>query len=237
MTDIITVIVTSVSAAGAVASAVVAFYIARLTAKTLDAYKRQVQVGQDQIHATQEQTYNQARPILIPPTAISGMLKIEQGRTFIQWGQGQLTIEGLQNIGVGPAFNIYGVFFGTPLQNMPPADRYVLWNYGFLSPSSTGPTITLSQGTSLRSETTIKGHVLYVPDDVNHIGRIARLTLSYHDIFGRKFASIYDYQSVLGWICVGHFENIEHDLRELDDQEPATQQSNQFYYNMGKSRP
>ncbi len=237
MTDIITVIVTSVSAAGAVASAVVAFYIARLTAKTLDAYKRQVQVGQDQIHATQEQTYNQARPVLIPPTGIGGMMRTEQGRTFVQWGQGQPTIEGLQNIGVGSAFNIYGIFFGTPLQNNPPHERYALWNYGFLSPGATGPQITLSQGTSLKSETIIKGHVLYIPDDMEHIGCITRLTLTYHDIFGRKFASIYDYQNILGWICVGHFEGIEYDLRELDDQEPATQQSNQFYYNMGKSHP
>jgi len=69
------------------------------------------------------------------------------------------------------------------------------------------------------------------------VGCLVRLTLSYHDIFGRKFASIYDYQSVLGWICVGHFEDIKHDLRELDDQEPATQQARQFAYNMGKSRP
>lgn len=235
--DIITLIAAGAGALGTIVSAVVAIIIARLTAKTLDAYKRQVQIGQNQIHATQEQTYNQARPVLIPPADIKNMMRTEQGRTFVQWGQGQPTIEGLQNIGVGPAFTIYGIFFGPLAQNRPPHDRYVLWNYGFLSPGATGPTITLSQGTSLKSETTINGHVLYVPDDANHNGCLARLTLTYHDIFGRTFAGIYDYQSVLGWICVGHFENIEHDLRELDDQEPATQQARQFAYNMGKSRP
>ena len=167
--DILTVIATSVSAISAVVGAVVAIIIAILTAKTLNAYKRQVQIGQDQIHVTQEQTYNQARPVLIPPSDIKTMMRTEQGRTFVQWGQGQPSIEGLQNIGVGPAFTIYGIFFGPPMQNRPPHDRYVLWNYGFLSPGAAGPTVTLSQGTSLKSETTINGHVLYVPDDADHL--------------------------------------------------------------------
>jgi len=232
--DIVTLIAIA-SAVGTIASAIVAFYIARLTAKTLNAYKQQVQIGQEQIHATQEQTFHQARPVLVPPTDINGLMVTENGRTFIRWGQGQRTIKGLQNVGVGPAFNIYGVFFGTPLQDTPPSSRYVLWNYGVLSPGAIGPDITLSQGTSVKSETVIHKHVLYVPDDLEHIGCITRLTLTYHDIFGRKFASIYDYQNILGWMCVGHFENIEHDLRELDDQEPTTQQARQFYYQMGKS--
>jgi len=158
--DIVTITIAIAGAVGTVVSAVVTICIAVLTARTLKAYRRQVQIGQDQIQATQEQTFNQTRPVLIPPADISGMMKTEQGRTFIQWSQGQLTIEGLQNIGIGPAFNIYGIFFGTRLQNMPPRERYVLWNYGFLSPGTTGPKITLSQGTSLKSETTIKGHIL-----------------------------------------------------------------------------
>jgi hypothetical protein len=226
-----------VSAAGTLISAIVTIVLVIITAKTLGAYRKQVQIGQDQIRVTQEQTYNQARPVLVPPQDIASLLRTEQGSSFVQWGNSSVVFNGLQNIGTGPAFNIYGLFFGPPVQNLPPTSRYSLWNYGVLAPGTTGPQVTLSQGSSLKSETTIKEHVLYAPDDVDHIGCIVRLTLTYHDIFGRKFASIYDYQSILGWICLGHYEDIESDLRELDDQEPMTQQSRHMYYNMGKRRP
>lgn len=94
----------------------------------------------------------------------------------------------------------------------------------------------LSQGSSIKSTVTIGGHVLYVPDDENHLGRIVRFTVTYHDILGRKFASIYDYQNVLGWICVGHFEDIEQDIYELDQQDPITQQLNRIKHAMSKTR-
>jgi hypothetical protein len=235
--DIITLIVAAISAIGAAVSAAATVYIVKLTAKTIEAYNKQVQIGQHQVKATQEQTFNQARPVLIPPADMSGLVKTDQGTPIVQWGQSQLTIEGLQNIGVGPAFNIYGIFFGEPFQNMPPRERYIIWNYGFLPPGPAGNKIMLSQGSNLKSETTIRGHVLYIPDDEEHIGCIARLTLTYHDIFGRKLASIYDYQRLLGWICVGHFEDIEQDLCELEEQEPMTQQSHQFFHRMKKSNP
>ncbi len=231
----ITVVSTAVSAAAAVVSTVAAVVIVRLTNKTLPVYQKQLETGQEQIRVTQNQTFDQARPILLPPTNIDGILKNEAGFNKIKWGEGQAVIGGLQNIGVGPAFNIYGVLFPPPFQGVPPWNqRYVIWNYAFLPPGITGPDITLSQGSSLRSESTFNGHVLYVPTDPQHIGRIARLTLTYHDIYGRKFASIYDYQNILGWICVAHLEGIEKDLQEMDEQEPMTQMSNQFFYNAGK---
>lgn len=59
----------------------------------------------------------------------------------------------------------------------------VIWNYAALTPGEAGAKITLEQSTNVSSETTIEGYPLHVPDDVNHIGIIARLTLTYHDIF------------------------------------------------------
>jgi len=207
----------------------------RLTNKTLPVYQKQLEIGQEQIRAAQNQTFNQARPILLPPTNITGILKNDAGNNFVKWGEGQAVIGSLQNIGVGPAFNVYGVFFPPPFNKTPPwNEKYVIWNYDFLPAGETGKDIKLSQGSSIRSESTFNGHVLYVPDDAQHIGRIARLTLTYHDIYGRKFASIYDYQNILGWICVTHLEGVEYDLQELDEREPMTQQSNQFFYNSGK---
>lgn len=234
--EIVTLSAAIVAAVASLISAGAAVVIVRLTARTIEAYKEQIRIGQEQVRTTQAQTYNQLRPVLIPP-AIKGseMLKDYQGTSDVQWGQGQLVLDGLQNIGVGPAFNIYGIFFGPPFQKQPPHNqRYCVWNYGVLAPGTTGDKMALNQGTSVKSTTTIKGHTLYVPDDANHIGRIVRFTVTYHDIFGRKFASIYDYQNVLGWMCVGHFEDLEQDLYELDQVDPMTQQSNHFFHSLSK---
>src|SRR5581483_11842795 len=144
--EVLTFIIAALSALGTIVSAGVALYIARLTAKTIEAYNKQIQIGQDQIKAMQEQTFNQARPILLP-TDIGGLLQDNQGTMFIQWGVGQPLIGGLRNIGSGPAFNIYGIFFGTPFQGTPPSERYVIWNYEFLAPGASGPQASLSKGT------------------------------------------------------------------------------------------
>lgn len=234
-----TLIATIVAAIATVISAGATVIIARLTAKTIDAYTKQIQIGQAQVASTQAQTYNQMRPVLIPPAIKeSALLKNDNGRIDVQWEQNQLTIDGLQNIGAGPAFNIYSIFFGPPFHGVPPYNlRYVIWNYNFLPPDTPGSKITLSRGSSVKSETKIKGHVLYVPDDAAHTACCVRLTLTYHDIYGHKFASIYDYHLVLGWICVGHFEDIELDLHELDEQAPMTRQSNQMAYRMSKMHP
>src|SRR5258708_25068106 len=151
--------------------------------------------------------------------------------TACEMGYQNQVIDGLRNIGVGPALNIYGILFGLPLITTPPkppTERYVIWNYPALSPGQDGDKITLEQFTNISSETTIGGYPLYVPDDIDHLSIIARLTLTYHDVFNRKHASIYDYHSQYGWRSRGHFPNIEHDIRELDRQTPMTQQANQF---------
>jgi hypothetical protein len=51
--------------------------------------------------------------------------------------------------------------------------------------------------------------------------RIARLTLTYHDIFRRKHASIFDYTVIGNWVCVALIPNIEHDLGEIDETKGA----------------
>jgi len=236
MDETIIVICTVVIALSAVANAIAAIVIIRLTSKTIKTYNGQLKAAHEQINVTQAQTFNQIRPILLPPASIDNIFNKGSGAPLLQYGLGpdKAIIDGLQNIGTGPAFNIYGILFGPPFQNTPPRERYIIWNYGFLPTGILGKEITLSQGSSLPSETTVSGYTLYVPDDAQHIGCIARLTLTYHDIFGRKLASIYDYQNRLGWICVKHIENLEHDIYELDEQEPTTQQSNQFFINLKK---
>ncbi len=181
---------------------------------------------------------DQPRPILRPLNNLEGLIDSQSG--LVRWGMSAASIpamKGFKNIGAGPAFNIYATLFGKPFQQHPPRERYVVWNYnnGILEAGEEGPSLALSQGSSVESTNIIDGVPLYVPDDPQHNGVLARLTITYHDARERKYASIYDYQNVIGWITVKNAENIEYDLHELDSMHPMTQQSNEFYWRLGKS--
>lgn len=238
--DIGTIVALIIAGVSAVAPVVIAFF----TYKTIQAYDRQVQIGQDQVKVSQdqvrigqEQQFNQFRPVLYPSGRLGDIVDISNGTPHIKMEYQNQVIDGLRNIGVGPAFNIYGIIFGRPYKTnlpAPPHERYVVWNYPALAPGQQGEKITLQQFTNIKSDTTIAGFPLYVPDDVDHIGIIDRFTLTYHDVFNRKHASIYDYQGQYGWMCRGHFPNIESDIRELDQQTPGTKQAQLFWMNAGK---
>jgi hypothetical protein len=181
---------------------------------------------------------NQSRPVLRPMNNLEGIIDSQSG--LVQWGRQGSSIapmRGFENIGGGPAFNIYAVFFGKPFQGHPPRERYAVWNYGILKAGEEGPPLILSQGTSIESTHTINGHPLYVPDDPRHNGVLAHLTITYEDTPGRKYASIFDYHRFIGWRRVSDVENIEYDLNELDAMHPMTQQANEFFWRLGQNRP
>lgn len=179
---------------------------------------------------------DQSRPILRPLNNLEGIIDSQSG--LVQWSRAANFISpmrGFKNIGAGPAFNIYATIFGKPFQGYPPRERYIVWNYGILEAGEEGPSLALGQGSSVESTNIIDGVPLYVPDDSLHNGVLARLTITYHDARERKYASIYDYQNVIGWLTVKNAENIEYDLRELDAMHPMTQQANEFYWRLGRS--
>ncbi len=232
--EIMTLIIAGISAAATVALAIIAI-------PTILVYRKQVKIGQDQVKVSQEQVkvaqeqqFNQFRPVLYPGGSLENIIDRSGGKPFIKFGQQNQVINGIKNIGIGPAFTIYGILFGSQVNSQLSQQRYIVWNYPALTPGETGDEITLRQGSHISSDTIIKGYTLYVPDDADHNGVIARFTLTYHDVFGRKFASIYDYQSQIGWMNRGHFSDIEHDIYELDQQTPGAKQSNQFFYLAGK---
>ncbi len=225
--DIASLIAIGITAAATVTIAIFAI-------PTIIAYRKQVDIGQAQVKVSQEQLFNQFRPVLYPVGDLEKIIDRSAGKYHIKWEYQNQEIDGLKNTGVGPVFNIYGVIFGPPENSQPPRMRYVVWNYPALTPGVSGDKITLSPGSHINSDTLIKGYTLYVPDDVDHIGVIARFTLTYHDVFGRKHASIYDYHSQIGWMSRGHFSDIEKDIYELDQQTPGAKQSNQFFYRAGK---
>jgi hypothetical protein len=226
--DIVSLIAIGITAAATVAIAILAI-------PTIKAYRKQVQIGQDQVKVSQEQLFNQFRPVLYPVGDLEKIIDRSAGKHHIKWEYQNQEIDGLRNIGVGPAFNIYGILFGPPVNSQPPRMRYVVWNYPPLTPGVSGDTIALLPGSNISSDTTIKGYTLYVPDDEDHVGVIARFTFTYHDVFGRKHASIYDYHSQIGWMSRGHFSDIEKGIYELDRETPGTKQSNQLFYRAGKN--
>lgn len=200
----------------------------------IEAVNRQIEASE---HQAQEALNNQQKPVLVPARDLGDIIERSGEKPHIKWGNQNQVLDGLRNIGVGPALNIYGILFGPPYITTPPTpprERYVVWNYPALSPGQEGDKITLQQFTNISSETTIEGYSLYVPDDVDHIAIIARFTITYHDVFNRKHASIYDFHAQYGWICRGHFPNIAYDIRELDRQTPLTQQAEQFWIAVGK---
>ena len=233
--DIVTII-NGVSAAAIVAIAILAI-------PTILAYRKQVQIGQEQVKVSQEQVrvgqeqqFNQFCPVLCPAGDLGPIVENNGGKISINWSLQYPVIDGLRNMGGGPAFNIYGILFGPcPSSNTALLQqRYVVWNYPALSPGPVGDKITLQPFTNIRGDTVIGGYPLYVPDDVDHTGIIARFTLTYHDIFGRKHASRYDYHGLYGWKSRGHSPNIDKDIYDLEQQNLMTKRIEQVHHDMGK---
>jgi hypothetical protein len=140
---IVTLIIAGIST---VATVVIAFF----TYKTIQAYNKQVQMGQEQVKVSQEQQYNQFRPILYLGGDLEKFVDRTSGKIHVQWGYQNQEMAGLRNIGVGPAFNIYGTLFGPPVNSQPPRERYAVWNYPALTPGAPGDKITLALGAVLR---------------------------------------------------------------------------------------
>ena len=134
-----------------------------------------------------------------------------------------------RNIGPGPALNVWAVIFGprptvpsalhperrTVIQQVPVAAAGESYGYG-----AAGFTI-------IDGETTLDGrpdHTLYAPPEpaqgevTGHaaVRILARYTITYHDIFGRKHMSIFDFDLRHHWRCVGFVANIPKDLEEVN---------------------
>ena len=74
----------------------------------------------------------------------------------------------------------------------------------------------------MAGEATIGGYTLYAPLVPSAAERwqkgspiaVARLTITYHDIFGHKHATIFDYMAWRQWRYVAFLRNIREDLED-----------------------
>ena len=85
----------------------IALSVQEQNGKTIQAYKKQVKIGQDQVRVSQEQQFNRFRPVLYPIGGLENIIDRSASKPYKRWGHSNQEIDGLRNIGLVPAFNIY----------------------------------------------------------------------------------------------------------------------------------
>lgn len=145
----------------------------------------------------------------------------------------------LLNVGVGPAFNVSGCLYPPRPQPGQQVDGKGIAFYQLLAidvfrgnladrSSTDHPMIPLSEGIMLPGERAIDGRgrfTLFGPPSQFTEGQyviptrtpvLARLTLTYQDVEGRKHAAIFDYLERHGWRQITYLHNVPHTLDELN---------------------
>jgi hypothetical protein len=164
--------------------------------------------------------YNASRPLLIPAAGdLSEAREAEEPIPF-EWNTSLFVT--IQNVGTGIATNIRMIV-------LPPAPApeevypYVCRLSSPLPDRSDPVKVYLNPGaTQYRESDRIQGYPLY-PGPAQAAGSadrpdhfLARLCITYQDIFGRKHASIFDLSSWGIWVSVAFLTGIDRELAELD---------------------
>jgi hypothetical protein len=207
------------------------------------------QARDDWLHTQQlatEERKHQIRPIMAPEKEIfnSSMMEIDPNTSKkvekqlytseqrIDWSWPYPIRIDLQNMGNGPALNLHGILYGNEDTNQ---SQFVSWDN---IPVEARSPITVelkhrSDPSLIHGNMVNDKHVLYdksLDSPTNPwSSRIARLTLTYHDLFGTKYVSIFHYTIEHRWIHVVTEEitgNPARDLKELNDQKK--QQASKF---------
>ena len=181
--------------------------------------------------ATEERHY-QSRPHLSPRKEVfeqgatdfsDETLYASDGGIYWSW-QHKIRIT-LHNMGNGPAFNIHSVLYGSEDANQ---SQFVSWDNGPIEGKGTSD-ILLAHSSELQlfhSDSVDDGkHPLYdksLDSSTNPWAyRMACLTITCHDLFGKKFVSIFHYTLQHQWIHVATEEiygKPPRDLKELNAQ-------------------
>lgn len=119
----------------------------------------------------------------------------------------------LRNMGNGPAFNIHIILYG------PDSSSYTSWHNGPIAGGGSLEIVADHGITSLEEKTTVDGaYLLYNPSDPDY--RLARLTMTYYDLFDILHASIFDYLLLPSreyrWMHLSTKSGIKKDLEDLE---------------------
>lgn len=209
--NIIAIVAACISAIAAIATVVVIFL-----------NRQQVKVSQKQVKISQEQIYDQYQPVLFPfhitQREINEMNLRDQGRISAKYG--------IKNVGPGVALNIRGVIFEPKTSDLNDKKKYGQ-NFLFSAPLAPGDSLVMvgrPQGLRMSGDWQIgrfHQYSLYAPTyNLEEIEEgkqpvLHRLALTYHDVFGRKHASIFDLTHLDAWECVEIIPDIPVDLDDL----------------------
>ncbi|MCL5997228.1 MAG: hypothetical protein M1546_14410, partial [Chloroflexi bacterium] len=133
----------------------------------------------------------------------------------------------IQNVGTGVANNVWGVMlpYVEPTNQVPP--QLSMRNSVPLPAGAIKTMLFTAGGTVFDNQDLISGAPFSVPKDrapesgfpdlrVRRDRCVARLTLTCADVFGLKHASIFDLTRMGEWVCVGVWNDIAKDIRDLD---------------------
>jgi hypothetical protein len=182
--------------------------------------KRQADEVARQEKIANQQRFDAQRPVICP----IGELPLNHFR--LDWTAAEHEIS-LRNFGSGVALTTCGLLFPPRAQlpsNIRPPE-YSFWHQPPLGPGESRPAKLQLGGTLIPGDAQLAGHELYAPPKpsqyelmvMGQYNIVARLTITWEDVFKRKHAGIYDYIDVFGWYCVGLFEDTERDLEDLND--------------------
>lgn len=197
---------------------------------TLAAVLTAIVAIRDNRKQTQQTQYNSSRPLLVP----EGAPKFQGDKPqWLDWNVNEQVLA-VRNVGSGVALNVASVLYG--------CESYVVdWATNKRSESEKSIHWTCWLGVPIASDETKeathkKGNGNFYEKNM-HIGQhsfnappeprvvphqnqpfiIARITITYLDIFKRKHASIFDYvQHTGGWQLVEFLEEIKEDLSDLE---------------------
>ena len=173
-----------------------------------------------------QQRFDLSRPVIHP----SGAPPLTESGD-IDWNKSRCELQ-LRNIGNGIALIVCGVIFPPEPKDQVgilPA-RYTLWREPTIPMEPDDRAYKFQQGvTKIPGEAKIGPHTLFAPsrstprrptraESMLH-GRyntLARLTLTYEDIFRHKHAALFDYIDLYGWQSIGLISDISTSLEELD---------------------
>jgi|GEM_PF-3503323 len=176
-----------------------------------------------------EAQYNASRPLLIPVVPdMSEQSDVEEPITF-DWNATPFFVT-IQNVGAGIATNIWIAIL--PPAPLPDSTYQYVSRLGSPLPSESGPVkVYLRQGDALfRESDSLQKYTLAIPPDrvagpTERADRfLARLSITYQDIFGRKHASIFDLSDRGIWVNVAFLRHIARDLGDIDAAKVGSQE-------------
>ena len=186
------------------------------------AAQRQAEQAEKQVAAIEQERLDRQRPIVYP----LGQLPLTEDN-HVDWAKLEGCDLRLENVGAGVALILCGVLFA-PEPDTPPRilpDRFTVWREPPLLPGASRP-IKLAIGkTIMNGDAKISEYPLFAPKkptyhELTMGGRynvLARLTLTYQDIFKRKHAAVFDYIDLYAWQCVVFLADIPSDLEDVDN--------------------